>query len=359
MDMAFAHWRGAGRTTARLLAATCTTLAAHALAASYTVVDLATLSQGTSTVVRGANAAGTAVGGGQLATPGAAVRTGLVFERSGVLRVEGLPGSDHTNVLGANDLGVFVGAANADAAVRAFGVTRGGAGRELPPLPGDVASVAYAINNAGLAVGYSSGPGGERAVRWTAAGQPAAIAASAATARAYAINQRGDAVGVVGNSSSRRATLWPAGGGATVLAPLQGFDASEAASIDSAGNVVGYSSTTAEVRRATLWRATGASVDLGVLPGGSLSQAFGINDPGAIVGSSGTTEQLHAFIWTASAGMQDLNSMVTAPGLVLTKAVGITNQGHIAAIGHDESAQGDLHEHEQPVRVVLLIPSGG
>lgn len=352
--------RAARRPLSLLLAGACAALTGHAVAATYTLVNLATLAQGTSTVVRGANGAGTAVGGGQLVAPVASARTGLVFERAGVLRPGGLPGNDFTNVLGANDLGVFVGAFNADVAVRAFSVPRTGASRELPPLPGDTASVAYAINNAGQAVGYSSGPAGERAVSWSAAGQVAALAGPAADlSQAHAINQRGDAVGVVGSSTGSRATLWQAGGAAVALAPLPGFRASQAASINATGDVVGYSATTADERRATLWGATGAPVDLGVLAGGSLSQAFGINDRGAVVGSSGTSEGMRAFLWTGTTGMQDLNAMIDAAGLVLTKAVGITNDGLIVALGHQDSPGAGSHEHEQPIRVVLLIPSGG
>ncbi|HEY1229304.1 MAG TPA: hypothetical protein VGF26_18505, partial [Ramlibacter sp.] len=158
MDKQGAPWGGAGRTTAWLLTAACAAVAGHAMAATYTVVDLATLAPGAS-VVRGPNAAGTAVGGGRLSRPGAPARPGLVFERSGAVEVDGLPGSDRTDLLGANDVGGFVGASNTAAAVRAFTAPRAGASRELPPLPGDTASVAYAINNAGQAVGYSSGPG--------------------------------------------------------------------------------------------------------------------------------------------------------------------------------------------------------
>jgi hypothetical protein len=50
------------------------------------------------------------------------------------------------------------------------------------------------------------------------------------------------------------------------------------------------------------------------------------------------------------------------PNLVLTKAVGINNAGMIVALGydpHDGEVHGDGHDHERPIRVVLLIPVGG
>ena len=51
-----------------------------------------------------------------------------------------------------------------------------------------------------------------------------------------------------------------------------------------------------------------------------------------------------------------MNGFVTAPGLVLTKAVGINNAGHIVALGHESDGHEHSHDHEQPIRVVLLIP---
>ncbi|HSV82248.1 MAG TPA: hypothetical protein VLK85_23905, partial [Ramlibacter sp.] len=227
--------------------------------------------------------------------------------------------------------------------------------------PGDSASVAYAINNSSQAVGYSSGAGGERAVSWTPEGQPTALLApGGAQARAYGVNQRGDIVGVAGQGIARRPVLWVAGGGASELPVLAGFAAGEAAWVNGRGDVVGYSATGAELRHATLWPAAGRVVDIGTLPGGSASQAFGINDAGAVVGSSESTGGSRAFIWNSVEGMRDLNALVVAANVVLTKAVGINNAGMIVALGHDlQDDHGDGHDHERPIRVVLLIPIGG
>jgi probable HAF family extracellular repeat protein len=341
--------RGARRILGVLLALAGPQFAQPALAATYNVVDLATLAQGTSTVVRGPNLAGTAVGGGRINGAAGSSRHGLVFDRGTVVNVPGLPGTDYSNVLGTNDGGRLVGAANAATAMRAFATTTAGDNRELAPLPGDTASAAFAVNNVGTAVGYSSGPDGERAVTWTPAGVAAALAGTAgATNRAYSINERGDVVGVIGSSVERRATLWPASGAARTLPGLAGFAASEAAWINASGDVVGYSSTADEVRRATLWPAGGAPSDLGVLPGGAHSQAFGTNDAGAVVGSSDSADGTRAVLWTRTGGVQDLN---------LTKAVGINNRGVIIALGHEPS--GDAHDHELPIRVVMLVPAGG
>jgi probable HAF family extracellular repeat protein len=334
-------------------------------AQSYSVVDLGTLAQGTSTVVRGPNIAGAAVGGGRLVQRGGAVRPpeALVLERGATQAVAGPGGSDLPRLLGINDLGAVVGAANAAQGVRAFAGTRSGAARELPPLPGDVASLAYAINNRGEAVGFSSGAGGERAVRWTPDGQPSALLAApgAASARAYCVNERGDSAGVVGTAGERRPAFWAAGGTATELPLLPGFEAGEAAWLNSRGDTVGYVATNAEQRRATLWPAGGAPVDLSTLPGHSTSQAFGINDAGAVVGSSDGGSGTKAFVWSSAAGMRDLNALLASPtNVVLTKAIGINNAGMIVALGHEPEPghAADSHDHEQPIRVVLLVPGG-
>lgn len=347
---------------ARLIAGAMAFWASQAVAA-YSIIELGRLAQGTSTVVRGPNLVGTAVGGGRLAQPGQStgLPAALVFERGATQPVAGPAGTSYASLLGVNDAGTVVGAANGPTAVRAFAGTRAGASRELPPLPGDSASVAYAINNIGQAVGYSSGAGGERAVSWTPAGQPTALLAPrGAQARAYGLNQRGDIVGVAGNASARRPVLWTAGGAINELSVLPGFAVGEAAWVNNRGDVVGYSATGAELRHATLWPATGGAVDIGTLAGGSASQAFGINDAGAVVGSSESTHGWRAFIWNSVEGLRDLNALAGTANLVLTKAVGINNAGMIVALGHDpHDAHGDGHDHEVPIRVVLLIPAGG
>jgi probable HAF family extracellular repeat protein len=144
------------------------------------------------------------------------------------------------------------------------------------------------------------------------------------------------------------------------LPVLPGFAAAEAAWVNSAGDVVGYSATATEQRHASLWPATGGVLDIGTLPGGSASQAFGINDAGVVVGGSETTQGWRAFVWSSREGMRDLNALATTANLVFTKAVGINNAGMIVALGHDpRDAHGDGHDHEVPIRVVLLVPIGG
>ena len=108
-------------------------------AAPYTVIDLATLDEGATVVVRGVNGGGTAVGGGRVG----GARRGLLFTQGGLQAVDGLDGSDYSVVFDINELGAVVGGSNGPAAARAFLRTRGGEARELAPLPGDTASTAF------------------------------------------------------------------------------------------------------------------------------------------------------------------------------------------------------------------------
>ncbi|MBW3656220.1 MAG: hypothetical protein KY444_08935, partial [Gemmatimonadetes bacterium] len=275
----FRSWRGAFLAAAFLISAAGPLLSQPAQAQSYTVVDLATLSPGLATIVRGPNSGGRGVGGGHLPNRGlSGERRGLLFER-GVppQALAGLPGTDDTTIFGVNDTGAYVGSSNAATAVRGFAGQRGGGTRELPPLQGDTGSVAFAVNNIGQAAGYSSGPGGQRAVVWSAQGVPTALPGFA-NSRALAVNERGDVAGVSGSGPGRRPVVWPAGQVARELPLLAGHAAGEAYAINSRGDIVGYSATTAGTRRATLWDGGTGVVELATLPGGNFSQAFGIND---------------------------------------------------------------------------------
>jgi probable HAF family extracellular repeat protein len=150
------------------------------------------------------------------------------------------------------------------------------------------------------------------------------------------------------------------GGAVHDLGTLPGDRGSEATAINNSGQVVGSSSGPSGIR-AVLWTRSGEIQRLGTLPGGRYSQALAINDRGAVVGISGSTLGTRAFLWTAAGGVQDLNGLIPAgAGLVLSAALGINNLGQIVAIGHDDQGLGghDEHEHnhELPLRVLLLVP---
>lgn len=330
-----------------------------AWAAGYTVIDLATLMQGHPATAHGPNLAGTAVGGGVVVGGGAVGRPrGFVFANGTSQGIAGLPNSDYTLAFGINDAGSVVGSSNTATAVRGFLVTPPGSTRELPPLSGDTGSTAFAVNNNGEAAGFSSGPGGEHAVIWRASGTIIALQSDAGTTvRALAINNRSDVAGIVDNSGSQLAVVWRRAGPPQELDMLPDSIQSEPSGINATGTIVGFSQNLAGGRRATLWPANGGAIDLGTLPGGSFSQAFGINDRGDIVGTSGSNAGNRAFVWTAATGFRDVNSLIAPSPFILTAAVGINNAGMIIATGHDAGVE--VHEeHEAPIRIFLLKPTG-
>ncbi|HSV36095.1 MAG TPA: hypothetical protein VLI46_11100, partial [Ramlibacter sp.] len=124
-------------------------------------------------------------------------------------------------------------------------------------------------------------------------------------------------------------------------------------------------------RRATYWPWNGGVVDLGTLPGGNYSQAFASNAAGEVVGASTSPLGSRAVLWSRR-GISDLNTLIAPSAFVLTKAVGITTGGAIMAVGHESAAHHhavagsaagahphDVDEHDLPVRVFLLVRSGG
>lgn len=339
------------------------TSTALAQQARYRAVEYARLvDPGTISVVRDINNRDEVVAGFK-ASNRRKLSQAFILLPSGPLEVGAAVSTDNAVAYGLNDAGEVVGAFNTATALRPFTSTRQSNFRQLPLLPQDTGGAAFAINNSGEAVGYSSGINGQRAVFWTRAGTVQALPGSVGTSsRASDINLRGDVVGVLEGASPRGA-LWSGKESLVRLAPPSGFTGSEATGINERGHVVGFAIGTAgdpDRSRAVLWRAAGSDpIDLGTLPGGNFSRAHGISDRGEVVGVSTSAEGEHAFIWTEAAGMVDLNSLVSLPDLTLVNAVSINRNGVILAIAqeaHDEAGEDD-HHHGGPQRIVVLRPA--
>lgn len=144
---------------------------------------------------------------------------------------------------------------------------------------------------------------------------------------AEGINESGAVVGYdADNSGDITAFVWTPKLGMQGLTGLQG-SRSNATAINAGGQIVGVGPTDAFI-----WTRAGGPVDLGDLGGGG-SAARSINKSGTVVGSSfiqGGKVQ-HAFIWTSSAGMQDLMSLVKGKSCPTCQsfAYGINDEGWV------------------------------
>ena len=134
--------------------------------------------------------------------------------------------------------------------------------------------------------------------------------------------------------------------------------------INDLGQVVG-SSTGPTGTHAFLWSASAGMQDLGTL-GENLSEALSINNSGQVVGVSQTSLGARAFVWTSTGGMQNLNALIPlASGALLTTALGINDAGLIVAIGginhdnaNDRPADLDDAHHAGPVHAFFLQRTG-
>jgi probable HAF family extracellular repeat protein len=175
--------------------------------------------------------------------------------------------------------------------------------RELPPLPGDTASAATALNDRGQVVGISGIC--DRAVgRFSAIhdvlwqdGKPIDLGSLGGVAwnTPMAINERGDVVGfanasaAAGGGFDAHAFLWTRRDGMRDLGTLPGDTFSQALGINDRREIVGTSCDAAFNCRAVVWRA-GVIADLnaGVEPGyeGTLVSANAVNESGRITGQA-------------------------------------------------------------------------
>ena len=194
---------------------------------------------------------------------------------------------------------------------------KSGTVQELPPLSGDAASAATAINNRGQVVGIS-----------------------------------GKCYVAVGDSSARASVLWENGapreipnlGGATWNTPMD---------INNAGHVVGFGNIGDDQSgnpqlRAFLWTGGSSVSQIGPLNiDDTLVQAYGINARGQVVGRSCGAEGCRAFFYDKGV-IHDLNSLLETLGAQLELARHINDGGVIT--GHAV--------HEGRVKMFIATPRG-
>src|SRR6266511_2988670 len=160
-------------------------------------------------------------------------------------------------------------------------------------------SVATAINNAGVVVGYSNvTPVLVHAFRWAdgTLTDLGALPGDGNTSRATAVNDAGQVAGVSSRASGGFGyTVRWTGGVIQDFGSPNTFQLSFGTGIDPAGRVVGAQRPPdSRDLHPVRWSAAGAATDLGLPAGAAQAQANGVNVRGQIVGSP-------AFVWRSGA----------------------------------------------------------
>jgi len=328
--------------------------AALAIAQTYTVTDLGVLKGDNESSGFWINNLGEVVGCSDTATAEGYPCTGTVpgqhaflWTKTGGMKDLGtLSGGNVSAATGINDSGSVVGYSNIKGKAAtdfvAFLWTSPGAMVNLGTLSGGSSSAAFEINSSGEITGDSFVSGNlVNATTWTNNKiKSLGSLANAIFTAGLAINENGYIVGesVFSYGPPFISHAFLSGGTALKdLGTLPGGVTSVANGINSTRVSVGQSdgSNTAGHWHAVMWDNSSKIQDLGVIRGGNYSIAFAVNDSNVAVGYGNLSNNAaHAMIWTATAGMQDLNSLIPAnSGWVLVNANAINNVGQITGYG--------------------------
>jgi uncharacterized membrane protein len=207
----------------------------------------------------------------------------------------------------------------------------------LPPLPGQPASEAYDVDDAGVAVGVSLISSTDvTAVRWVN-GIPSALPGANGTSWAVAVNGAGRAVGQRDVWPERHAMLWE-GTSFTVLPDLGG-EFAWATNVSDGGTICGGSFDSSSQIVAVLWEAqTLHLIPLPDPPFGAYARVQDVNDQGVAVGEVCLSIECEpgdsrALVWR-DGGVHDLNDLIPpGSGWTLFSAESVNESGEIVCIG--------------------------
>jgi probable HAF family extracellular repeat protein len=248
---------------------------------------------------------------------------------------------------------------------------------DLGAVPGGTESLATAVNNHGLVVGFSNNdipdafsmaglPTQTRAFLW----QNGVIAdlgtLGGPDALASLVNEQGQIAGTsYTNSTPNQTTGFPTldpffwENGKMVDIGSLGGTLGFVNWMNNRGQVVGSSTVAGDQNdRPYLWDKEKGLQDLGLFPGGVHGNADWINDAGEIVGGSDSSNGFHAFLWKKGV-MIDLGNLA---GDCASQATSINSQGQIVGNGSVDctnEAHAILFENGgTPTDLNTLVPPG-
>lgn len=265
-------------------------------------------------------------------------------------------GADYSVATSINNAGLVVGYSESATGLEAF-VWQSGKMQGLGYLPGGSGrSVANGVNEVGQVAGMNLTVEGARAFIWSSSEgmkDLGDLPGGADISSGNALNDVGQVVGSSRAANGDRAFLWDNAAGLQNLGnlPWSAFNTSFATGINNAGHVVGYGEAQDGVSssmRAFLW-SSGVMEDLGDLSPNTFGHTVGraINDQGQVVGHSsldpiGSLAREHAFLWSASTGMQDLGALA---GDTDSAAFSINDRGQVVGMSAS-SESGFMAGHE-------------
>jgi probable HAF family extracellular repeat protein len=249
--------------------------------------------------------------------------------QEGLVDLGTLPGSNESLASAINNRGQVVGYALYEDIARSSALLwdpHTGL-RDLGDLGGHWA-MALDINDAGRVAGNSrTAAGVGMAFSWTeATGMVGLLPPGALGSDAREMNASGQIVGnYVTADGITLMFLWTPGRGFETIGDMTLFPFALSNNDWIAGEIFLQQS-------AFVWHRDLGVVDIGFLPGGSFSNAYDVNNRGEVVGDATTATGMHAFLWTRTEGLVDLNDrLVNPPPAELEAARHINNAGVILA----------------------------
>ena len=269
---------------------------------------------------------------------------------NGIMAGIGNLGGDSGTAAGISDNGQIVGYSlnTDDNAWHAFKYSNGTM-QDLGSLLGNdmySSSYGYCINNNGQIGGYSDSISyNQHAFLYNGGVMQDVNPFSAGYSQSYSINTAGEMVGIYLMDNGRFHSFLYANNTMTDIGTLSGGQSCYAYGINNSGQIVGYADTNdnPNIGHAFIYSASSGMQDIGSL-GGNQCLAYGINNNGQVVGSANPSGSynFHAFSYSGGT-MQDLNGLLFSSDSTwtLVRANAVNDSGQIVGYGTDPD--GDTH----------------